>query len=212
MLSKFTHILPPNPNTPCLQRDLYTLGGVTAIQELSGPKIQWRPGRVDLSESAIPPPTRLPDPTQTTGDFIRSVFGTRYGFNDRELVSLIGVGHSIGRCHANASGFDGPWTFSPTMVTNDFFTLLINEDWEFKKWDGPKQYTDVKTKSLMMLPSDMVFKTDPEFRKLSEEYAKDADKCLSDFAGAFSKLLELGAHFPASVEKFTLDTLDDQDL
>ncbi|GMG59574.1 unnamed protein product [Ambrosiozyma monospora] len=122
--------------------DLYTLGGVTAIQELSGPKIQWRPGRVDQSKSAIPPYHRLPDAHMTTGEYVRSVFGTRLGFNDREMVNLIGVGHAIGRCHSNASGFDGPWTFSPTMVTNDFFTLLLNEEWELRKWDGPEQYTD----------------------------------------------------------------------
>lgn len=27
--------------------DLWTLGGVAAVQEMGGPKIQWRPGRKD---------------------------------------------------------------------------------------------------------------------------------------------------------------------
>ena len=27
--------------------DLWTLGGVAAVQESGGPKIEWRPGRVD---------------------------------------------------------------------------------------------------------------------------------------------------------------------
>ncbi len=60
------------------------------------------------------------------------------GFNDQEIVALLG-GHALGRCHANRSGFDGPWTFSPTVVTNDFYKLLLDSKWEWKKWDGPKQ-------------------------------------------------------------------------
>lgn len=69
-----------------------------------------------------------------------------------------------------SSGYTGPWTFSPTTLTNQYFALLFNEKyveillsmfvhvlicffrWSLKKWDGPKQYEDKKTKSLMMLP------------------------------------------------------------
>jgi catalase (peroxidase I) len=31
------------------------------------------------------------------------------GFDDREIVALIGA-HSLGRCHRDRSGFEGPWT------------------------------------------------------------------------------------------------------
>lgn len=72
-------------------------------------------------------------------------------FNDQEIVALAGA-HALGRCHTDRSGFDGPWTFSPTTVTNDFYTLLLDEKWVWKKWSGPKQLEDKKTKSLMMLP------------------------------------------------------------
>jgi cytochrome c peroxidase len=51
-----------------------------------------------------------------------------------------------------SSGFDGPWTFSPTSLTNEYFKLLLNEKWQWRKWDGPKQLEDKTTKSLMMLP------------------------------------------------------------
>lgn len=73
------------------------------------------------------------------------------GFDDREIVALSG-GHALGRCHHDRSGFDGPWTFSPTTVTNDFYKLLLEETWVWKKWSGPKQLEDKKTRSLMMLP------------------------------------------------------------
>lgn len=72
-------------------------------------------------------------------------------FNDQEIVALSG-GHALGRCHRDRSGFEGPWTFSPITVSNEFFRLLFDETWVWKKWNGPKQLEDKKTKSLMMLP------------------------------------------------------------
>lgn len=190
--------------------DLYTLGGVVGIQEMGGPKIAWRPGRVDLPEEVTPPYHRLPDGAQTTGSYLRSVFTDRLGFTDKELVVLIGVGHAVGRCHTKNSGFDGPWTFSPTTISNEFFKLLLSEDWQFKKWDGKKQYEDQGSHSLMMLPTDMVLKQDSKMKQYVEEYAKDEDKCMKDFADAFSKLLERGIKFDC--DKMYFKTLDEQGL
>ena len=79
-----------------------------------------------------------------------------------------------------ASRHDHSWPFSIVLL------LLIS----------PDQYEDA-TGQLMMLPSDIVLISDPEFKKWVEVYAKDEDKFYSDFAKAFSKLLELGVPFPA---------------
>lgn len=189
--------------------DLFTLGGVVAVQEMQGPKIPWHAGRIDLPLDVTPPYGRLPDASQTTGSYIREVFTDRLAFTDEELVALIGVGHSVGRCHVKNSGFDGPWTFSPTTISNQFFQLLLSEDWKFKKWDGKKQYEDEGSHSLMMLPADFVLKTDPKFVKYVEIFAKDEDKCMKVFASAFSKLIERGCAFnqPAMVFK----TLEEQE-
>ena len=48
---------------------------------------------------------------------IRDIFG-RMGFNDEEMVALIGA-HAVGRCHENASGYWGPWTFAETTFSNE---------------------------------------------------------------------------------------------
>lgn len=72
------------------------------------------------------------------------------GFNDRAIVALSGA-HALGRCHTDRSGFDGPWTFSPTTFTNDYYKLLFDEEWSVRKWNGPPQFEDKKTKGLMML-------------------------------------------------------------
>jgi len=73
------------------------------------------------------------------------------------------------------SGFDGPWTFSPTTFTNDYFKLLFDEKWSWRKWSGPAQFTDSQTKTLMMLPSDMSLTKDKEFKKHAKAYAQDQD-------------------------------------
>ena len=52
--------------------DLWTLGGVAAIQELGGPKIPWRPGRIDGFAAQCTPDGRLPDATQGA-DHVRNV-------------------------------------------------------------------------------------------------------------------------------------------
>lgn len=116
--------------------DLWILAGVCAIQEMQGPIIPYRPGRMDKDVAACTPDGRLPDASKEQSH-LRAIFG-RMGFNDQEIVALSGA-HALGRCHTDRSGFDGPWTFSPTVVTNDYFTLLLEEKWNWKKWNGPKQ-------------------------------------------------------------------------
>ncbi|ODV61187.1 heme peroxidase [Ascoidea rubescens DSM 1968] len=190
--------------------DLYTLAGIVAIQEMNGPKIGWRAGRKDLPPKNQPPHGRLPNATQGA-EHVRAVFN-RMGFNDEEMVALIGVGHAIGRCHKENSGFTGPWTFSPNMVTNEFFKLILNERWEIKQhYDGNTQFEDSKTHSLMMLPTDMALIFDPNFKKISEIYSKNENLLFKDFANAFKKLLELGIEFPKDTPTWYFKTLDEQD-
>ena len=152
---------------------------------------------MDLDASACTPDGRLPDGDKGQ-DHIRDIF-YRLGFNDREIVALIGA-HALGRAHADRSGFDGPWDFSPTVFTNEFFRLLLSEKWLQRKWGGPPQFTDNSTKSLMMLPTDMALIKDKEFKKYVELYAKDNDTFFKDFSDTFVKLLELGVPFTNKAE------------
>ncbi|EEH07385.1 cytochrome c peroxidase [Histoplasma capsulatum G186AR] len=177
--------------------DLWTLAGACAIQEMQGPKIPWRPGRVDRDVTFCTPDGRLPDASKDHRH-IRDIFG-RMGFDDREMVALSGA-HSLGRAHPDRSGYDGPWDFSPTVFTNEFFRLLVEEKWNWKKWSGPAQFTDNTTKTLMMLPTDMALVKDKEFKKHVERYAKDSDAFFREFSDAFVKLLELGVPFTSKAE------------
>jgi cytochrome c peroxidase len=169
--------------------DLWTLGGVAAVQEMAGPKIPWRPGRIDGFDHHVTPDGRLPDASQGA-DHLRNIF-YRMGFNDQEIVALSGA-HALGRCHTNRSGYEGPWTFSPITLTNDYFKLLFDEKWVWKKWSGPKQLEDKKTKTLMMLPTDYVLVQDKTFKKFAKAYADDVDLFFKDFSAVVAKLFELG--------------------
>merc|ERR1719273_2511830 len=151
--------------------DLWILASYVAIEEMGGPRIEFQPGRSDAKDgSACPVTGRLPDAT-LGADHVREVF-YRMGLNDR-------------------SGFDGPWTRAPTTVSNEFFNRLFEEKWVEKKLEtGCKQFVDAATGKLMMLPTDMVMKTDPEFRKYSKLYIEDEATFMKDFAAAFKKLTE----------------------
>lgn len=53
--------------------DLWTLGGVVAVQESGGPTIPWRAGRIDGFEHHVTPDGRLPDAAQAE-DHLRFIF------------------------------------------------------------------------------------------------------------------------------------------
>jgi len=185
-------LLPVKANHPEVSyADLWTLAGCSAVEFLGGPKVEHQMGRSDDPDGAkCPANGRLPDAAQGA-QHLRDVF-YRMGFNDQEIVALSGA-HTLGRCHRTRSGFDGPWTRNPLKFDNTYFRLLMNMEWQEKKWDGPLQYEDTDSGELMMLPTDMALKTDPQFNVFATKYAADEALFFSDFADAFAKLVALGA-------------------
>ena len=74
---------------------------------------------------------------------------------------------------------------------NEYFTNLLNKKWKVREWDGPKQYQDVETGALMMLPTDMCLPEDKSFRPWVVEYANDEKLFFQDFSRAFAKLASI---------------------
>lgn len=187
--------------------DLYTLGGITAIQELHGPKIPWRPGRIDTDEGTVPDNGRLPEPT---GDatYVRNYYN-RFGFDDQEVVALLGA-HILGKTHLKNSGFEGPWDDDQNVFTNDFYVNLLTEDWKFEKNDaGNMQYNSPKGD--MMLPTDYALRQDPKYLKYVKKYANDQQAWFEDFKKVFIKLVENGITFDDSTPRFLFKTLKEQE-
>ncbi|OAY37928.1 L-ascorbate peroxidase, cytosolic isoform X1 [Manihot esculenta] len=152
--------------------DFYQLAGVVAIEITGGPEVPFHPGREDKPEP--PPEGRLPDATKGS-DHLRDVFGKTMGLSDQDIVALSGA-HTLGRCHKERSGFEGPWTSNPLIFDNSYFKELLS---------GEKE-------GLLQLPSDKALVVDPVFRKYVEKYAADEEAFFADYAEAHVRLSELG--------------------
>jgi catalase (peroxidase I) len=181
--------------------DLWTYAGAASIEFMGGPKIPHTFGRTDFTDNKrCPANGRLPDASQGA-QHLRDVF-YRMGFNDKEIVALSGA-HTLGRCHIERSGYDGPWTRNPLKFDNQYFKNLLHMEWRPKKWTGPLQYEDAETGELMMLPTDLALRDDPKFRVYVEQYAKDEQLFFNDFAQAFGKLLANGVPQPPPAKELT---------
>lgn len=171
--------------------DLWTLAGKIALESMGCPTIPWKCGRVDcLTSDKVPPNGRLPFGDKAASH-IRSTFG-RMGFNDQEMVLLLGA-HGLGRCHKKYSGWDGKWTQDPIKFDNQFYKVLLEEDWQLGivPETGRSQYYN-GDKSLMMLNTDLELIRDEQFAKWVRVYAYNQSLFFKDFCIVFGKLLELG--------------------
>ncbi|KAK6144506.1 hypothetical protein DH2020_021326 [Rehmannia glutinosa] len=174
--------------------DFYQLAGVVAVEVTGGPEVPFHPGRPDSiclivlrvqllrkfadlkSQDKEEPPVegRLPNATEGT-DHLRTVFTQQMGLTDQDIVALSG-GHTLGRCHIERSGFEGPWTENPLIFDNSYFKELLRGE----------------TEGLLQLPTDKALLTDPSFHALVEKFAADEDAFFSVYADAHQKLSELG--------------------
>mmetsp|Transcript_16013 Transcript_16013/g.34643 ORF Transcript_16013/g.34643 Transcript_16013/m.34643 type:complete len:711 (-) Transcript_16013:92-2224(-) len=154
-----------------------------------------------------------PDPAGLILNDIRSSFG-KMGMNDTETLALTGGGHSFGKCHGACkeapcgdgemvgkglntftSGFEGAWTTAPTTWTNQYFTNLFDFDWKNITGPGGNPQWAPAAKNgvdpvpdIMMLTSDIALTKDPEFLKISQEFAGDISKLEMQFKHAWYKL------------------------
>ena len=101
-----TILLPVKGEHPDISySDLWILAGYEAVEALHGPRIEMAWGRVDATADQAPeicpPAERFPD-WDDSSTTVREKFG-RMGFNDRDIVALIGA-HTVGKAHPENMG------------------------------------------------------------------------------------------------------------
>lgn len=157
--------------------DLYQLASVAGIKYSGGPDIPFRMGRKDATEQECTPDGRLPDADKGMGH-LRDIF-YRMGFNDAEITALSGA-HTLGRCHEDRSGYDGPWTKQPVVFDNTYYIEILKDE---------------PDPDLLRLESDLALLSQPDTKALCDKYASDKDAFFEDYTKAHVKLSELGCTF-----------------
>lgn len=194
------------------------------------------PVRQDANGSWKP----YPDPAASAVD-IRDVFG-RMGMNDVETVALIGGGHAFGKTHGPCpegpgagphenvsdpwpgkcgtgmaadtftSGFEGPWSTTPTRWSNEFFVYLRKYKWE-KHLNSAGHYqwrienATGPEATLMRLTADMALVNDEKYAKVVEMFAESRHALDVIFDAAWFKLTTNGGRWSKEKKCISLSTL-----
>lgn len=73
------------------------------------------------------------------------------------------------------SGYENTtWTANPLVLSNYYFTALLTETWVESYTTGVLQYK-AEGKDMYILPVDLVFKWDPTFLAIAQQYASDQE-------------------------------------
>jgi catalase-peroxidase len=116
-------------------------------------------------------------------------------------INSMGEGHGVATI---TSGIEGAWTTKPTTWDNEYFKILMENEWELVKSPaGANQWVpkggamagtvpdahDTKVRHApMMTTADLGLKFDPEYAKISKRFAEDPAALADAFARAWFKL------------------------
>lgn len=109
-----------------------TISNLTAAAESGLPVdlepvvLPWRTGRIDDVTCAGFDTGRLPSAAGTWAD-TAARFGA-FGMTATQVVAILGA-HSMGRCQAQNSGFEGGWTQHQSSFSNEYFQLYVKNQW-----------------------------------------------------------------------------------
>ena len=116
---------------------------------------------------------------------------------------LSGYGSGSG-VHTITSGLEGAWTTNPIKWDNDYFDILLGNDWRLTKSPaGAQQWTPTNPAAAgtvpdahdpairhapMMSTADMALKLDPAYAAISKRFHENPDQFADAFARAWYKL------------------------
>jgi len=181
---------------------------------------EFNPGKSRLPAADLGPAPNAPPgcpmhvKEKPTIDATRGVF-SRLGFDDRETVALIILGHQFGRCHLETSGYQYPWySFGPTQWNVygpgglGYMSLYAHgaASGQLRESHTPKGKRQFNMalgggEPFMMLPTDMALWWDKDYREHVKYYDSHRLEFRRDAAIAWKKLTELGCRGILSEEK-----------
>jgi len=112
----------------------------SGLDQSIGQKYPYKYGRKDCSTSPAADYEQVAFPDERKGvDEILRCFGPSsiFKLSQDDCVALIAGGHSVGRGHLDASGYEGVWDDTPYTIDNLFPKELIEES--FTQYENPAQ-------------------------------------------------------------------------
>jgi len=182
-----------------------------------------------------------PDPKRSSFQ-VRDVF-SRMGFDDRETVALIGGGHAFGKSHGACpagaglppkdaplnpwpglcgtgkgndtftSGIEGAWTTIPYHWDNEYFNLILNNEYVSHKGPGDKwqwKLANNPESKLMMMTTDISLIYDAAFKAIVAEFANDQSALDKAFGAAWEKLITDGGTWAENSRCFQFSDIFDE--
>mmetsp|Transcript_137905 Transcript_137905/g.440372 ORF Transcript_137905/g.440372 Transcript_137905/m.440372 type:complete len:323 (+) Transcript_137905:102-1070(+) len=205
--------------------DLIQLGGACAVEQMGGPKINMRYGRVDgmptelaavpfglpsaLPAEGIPlyPHSKASNKLKSAAEHLRYVF-YKYDMNDKDIVALSGA-HTVGRAFKDRSdtveeGYLGGTAYTKRGVSNLQKSKTAGGRSWTKNWlkfdnsyfgEVMKAFEGTKDPDVVCFPTDKCLIADKAFRRYCEDFAASEAAFHKAYAEAHKKLSELGCKF-----------------
>eukprot|EP00928_Gymnodinium_smaydae_P052988 TRINITY_DN37097_c0_g1_i1.p1 TRINITY_DN37097_c0_g1~~TRINITY_DN37097_c0_g1_i1.p1 ORF type:complete len:525 (-),score=106.71 TRINITY_DN37097_c0_g1_i1:137-1648(-) len=150
-------------------------------------------GNCDLSGT-----TWAAQPYNGVGPYFEAVPGSGRGPTD----GTCGSGSEAGLGpNTVSSGFDGPWTRTPSKWNYDYFEAMVSEDWVPTKSPFGNDQWMTKDKNskyahTRRLTADLALMADEKYKEIATEYANDYYQFDEDFAAAWFKLMHRSENHP----------------
>ena len=183
--------------------DLIVLAGNVALEEAGNISLPFCPGRGDYinGESAIdlaPRSSYITDPILYVRDNTKVM-----GFTPREYLALAGRPRSP--VYMTNRGYSGSWTNNPSVLTHDYFSILLDNDWEGDEALGiSSQPPNVlgefavvgaanrrREEGIYVVGEDIAMKFDYVYRSIAMDYIYDEKLWKDDFVAAWTKLMNI---------------------
>lgn len=93
--------------------------------------------------------------------------------------------------HQKRLGYSGSWSPNPSALSNNYFKLLLEQDWkESKAPSGEVEFkATVDGTELYMTAADLAIKQHDSWKTIAEGYAADNRKFLKHFSAAWTKMM-----------------------